>query len=236
MAERRPSRNWAAKPSHAGTQAQIIAVVAAIVVVGGLMIGFDKLSRDSRVPTAADTLCRVEQPPTEVLVLLLDMSDKFTEAQRLKVEHALNRLQSEVPRFGLIEVYAVDGSVDTLIRPVLSLCNPGRGDELNRLYQNPDLARKKWEGFTRSLTTETMRLLSTTGASSSPIMEAIQATGLRTFNQPRYEGLQKRLVVVSDLLQHVPGRMSHYRNIPSFDEFKQTPYFTEVRGGLASLK
>jgi hypothetical protein len=48
------------------------------------------------------------------------------------------------------------------------------------------------------------------------IFEAVQATALRTFGRPEYDGWTKRLVIVSDLLQNLPGRLNMYQRVPSF--------------------
>lgn len=187
------------------------------------------------VRTDPTTLCPIDRPPSEVMVILLDMSDEFTEPQKLKIQNELTKLQASVSRFGLIEAYAVDSLNHRVTRPVIHLCNPGTGDDLNRIYQNPELARLKWKGFMEKLNAELDRLMNIPQSWTSPIFEAIQATALRTFNRPDMEGVPKRLVIVSDLLQNVPGKLSHYVSMPSFEEFKQTPYFSEVRCDLKGV-
>jgi hypothetical protein len=67
---------------------------------------------------------------------------------------------------------------------------------------------------------------------TSPIFEAIQATALRTFGKPDYDGLTKRLVIVSDLLQNVPGELSMYDGVPSFAAFEKISYYSRVRSDL----
>ncbi len=235
MTDRLASRPWLQPPGPSPERGRMAAVGLAILVIGTVGVWLWVLGRQNFVPTDPNTLCPIDRAPSEVLVLLLDMSDEFTEPQRLKISNDLSRLQSDVQRFGLIDVYAIDGAGERVLRPVLQLCNPGNGEDLNRLYQNPDLAKKRWDDFSQRLNSELGRLMAGSGSPTSPIMEAIQATALRTFNMPGYQDLQKRLVVVSDLLQHVPGRLSHYESIPAFDTFKNTPYFTEVRADLTGV-
>jgi hypothetical protein len=190
-------------------------------------------SQTERVRTD-EALCPTDQAPSAVTVLLLDMSEEFTEAQRLKITNELERIKKDIPRFGLIEAYAVD-QVERVTKPVLHVCNPGTGDDLNRLYQNPELARAKWKEFSQELNTELERLMARSASPTSAIFEAVQATALRTFNRQEYEGVPKRLVLVSDLLQNVPGKMSQYQGTPPFDEFQRAPYFSEVRADLADV-
>jgi hypothetical protein len=70
---------------------------------------------------------------------------------------------------------------------------------------------------------------------TSPIFEAIQATALRTFGKPEYDGLPKHLVIVSDLMQNLPGGLSMYREVPAFEKFKNTSYFSRIRGELKGV-
>jgi hypothetical protein len=191
-------------------------------------------SQKELVRTDSNTLCPTDRPPSEVIVLLLDMSDEFSEPQRLKIANEFDQLKSRMARFGLIEAYAVDRLQQRVTKPVVHLCNPGTGADMNQFYQNPDLARKKWEGFVRQLDGELQRLMATPKSATSAIFEAVQATALRTFNRPEYEGLPKRLIIVSDLLQNVP-KYSQYNGVQPFKDFKRFPYYSDVHADLKGV-
>ncbi len=209
----------------------------AVILIGLLFVGLVLYVKGQAglVHTDQTTLCPTDRPLSEVIVVLLDMSDDFSEPQRLKIQNELERFMIQLPRFGLIEVYTVDRLEQQVITPVVHLCNPGTGDDLSRVYQNPDLARRKWGGFLRHLDAELERLMSSPETPTSAIFEAVQATALRTFNRPVYESLPKRLVIVSDLLQNVPGKLSQYQGIQPFQEFKRSPYYSEVRSDLTGV-
>jgi hypothetical protein len=204
--------------------------VALILIVGGATLALK--GRGASVPTDAVTLCPTKRPPSQVTVILLDVSSRFSEPQRLELQHELARLRDSIPRLGLVELYTVDKLRRRLTQPVNHLCNPGTGAELNQIYQNPQLARKKWEGFAGKLRADIDGEIKSKPHKTSPIFEAIQSTALRTFGRPEYDGLPKRLVIVSDLMQHVPGKLSMYKDVPPFDEFKNTDYFARVRTDL----
>jgi hypothetical protein len=195
-------------------------------------VGISWLGKSAFVQTNTETLCPSATPPSEILVLLLDMSDEFTEPQRLQILNELERFRSDVRQFGLIEVYAVDRIGERITKPVQHLCNPGSDADVNRLYQNPKMARERWESFSAKLEEELARLMATNESSTSPIFEAIQSTALRTFNLPRHDGIPKRLVLVSDLMQNVPGKLTQYRSTIAFSELKASSYFAEVRADL----
>jgi hypothetical protein len=209
------------------------AALALVLIAGGAALALK--SRSSAVPTDGKTLCPTKRPPSEIMVILLDVSDRFSAPQRLQLENQLTRLRDSVPRFGLVEVYTVAHRRWRLTAPYDHLCNPGNGAELNQMYQNPQLARKKWDGFAAKLRADIDKQMSSRPMKTSPIFEAIQSTALRTFGKPEFDGLPKRLVIVSDLLQHVPGGLSMYEKVPSFDAFKKTDYFARVRADLKGV-
>ena len=216
---------------------------AAKIVVLGLALAFLLTAatlvyikgQNAVIRTDSTTLCPIDRPPSEVTVLLLDMSDEFSEPQRLKIKNELDRLKSKIARFGLIEAYVVDRLDQRVTKPLVHLCNPGTGDDLNRLYQNPDMARRKWEGFVHQLDEKVELLMASPESPTSAIFEAVQATALRTFNRPENEAIGKHLVIVSDLLQNVPGKLSQYEHTPSFREFQSTEYFSQVRADLKDV-
>jgi hypothetical protein len=206
------------------------ALVAVVLMGAGAWLALK--GRSVAVPTDAATLCPTKRPPSEIDVILLDVSSRFSEPQRLQIQNQLSRLRDSIPRFGLVEVYTVDRLRRRVTEPVFHLCNPGTGADLNKIYQNPELAKKKWNGFATKLEADVDRQVARPPSKTSPIFEAIQATALRTFGNPGYDGLPQHLVIVSDLLQNVPGGLSMYQGVPSFESFKGTPYFSRVRSDL----
>lgn len=207
--------------------------VALFLIVAG--VGLSLKSRSVAVPTDADTLCPTDRPLADVTVILLDVSDRFSEPQRLQIQNHLARLRDSIPRFGLVQVYTVDRIGRRVTEPVFHLCNPGTGSDLSQIYQNPELARRKWNGFADKLASDIDRQISMSALQTSPIFEAVQATALRTFGRPEYDGLPKRLVIVSDLLQNVPGGLNMYESVPAFGRFRRAAYFSRVRADLRGV-
>ncbi len=219
----------------------VVSIVVAGVVLLGLLCGAVAayvFSRASYVATSAETLCPIDGPPAEVVALILDMSDRLAEVQLLSVRNHLDRmLQNELPRFAFVEVYTVQDKASAVAEPVIRLCNPGKGSELNRIYQNPELARKRWEqDFAGVLAAKLDELMAAPDSARSPIYEAVQAVAVRAFGKPDFDAVPKRLIVVSDLLQNVPDKGSHYRGVPNFDEFRASAYFSQVRADLRNVQ
>ena len=240
--DQRPSSSLRHSSQRRGRSVLAIGAAAAVLVaLVGVAVAAYVLSRASSVATDAATLCPVDEPPAEVVAVVLDMSDRLNEIQLLAVRNHLQRLlYSELPRFAYVETYAVQDRAGVVAEPLIGLCNPGRGDDLNRIYQNPELARRRWEqDFADVLSAKLDALLAAPDSASSPIFEAIQAVAVRSFGKPSFDGVSKRLVVVSDLLQNVPGEGSggsHYRGVPAFAEFRASPYFSAVRADLDGVR
>jgi hypothetical protein len=210
-------------------------LVVAILVLGGGGLYLWWRARTNYTEMDKETLCSVNAPPREIVSLILDVSDEFSESQQLAVINALTALQQTVPQFGRVDVYSVGRSPSQVIKPVLSICNPGDGATANELYENPQQVRKRWLEFSGRLRNEIVTLTASSGAPISPIMEAVQAAALRTFNDVNVAKVPRRLVVVSDLLQHVPGKFSQYDSVATFAEFKSSPYFSQVRADLSNV-
>jgi hypothetical protein len=208
--------------------------IAGLVGAGGWM--YFK-SNELRVAADAETLCRLDGALPELTVVLLDLSSTLSAVQKLDVKNELTRLRDTVPRFGRIEIFAVDDRAPRVLEPILTLCNPGRGDDMNEIYQNPRLALERWErDFASTLTAAIEKLLETPEAATSPIFEAIQAASLRTFDDPKLDQVaSRRLVLVSDLMQNVPGQLRMYNEIPAFAEFQKTPYWLDVKADLENV-
>jgi hypothetical protein len=229
------SRSSTGPSKEFATKARIAAAAAVALILIGLGTALALKGRAATVPTDPATLCPSKSPPSELLVILLDVSDRFSEPQRLQIQNQLTRLRDSISRFGLIEVYTVDRLSRRVTEPVSHLCNPGTGDDLNRIYQNPELARKKWQAFAAKLAGDVDRQISKPALATSPIFEAIQATALRTFGKPEHDGLPKRLIIVSDLLQNVPDGLSMYDGVPAFASFQTSPYFSRVQADLQGV-
>jgi len=118
---------------------------------------------------------------------------------------------------------------------VVHLCNPGSGTDVSRVYANPDQVAKRWRIWAASVATTIDKELSSDRQLVSPIFETVQAIGVRAFSQPMFDNRPKHLVIVSDLLQHVEGKLDMYRELPSFDDFKNTPYYRQIRTDLSDV-
>src|SRR5215510_5707270 len=104
---------------------RVIGAGLVLVALLGLAAWAYVVSQKSKVLADEATLCPTDRPVTEVDVMLLDLSDKLTDIQQLQIGNELERLREKLPRFALLEAYAVQGTARDIARPLIHLCNPG---------------------------------------------------------------------------------------------------------------
>lgn len=215
---------------------KIAALTLTLVALLGGGAGLYVVSKRSYVATDSETLCPKDRPVAELAVVILDVSDQLTDLQILAIKNDFKRVQRTIPRFGRVEVYTLQEASSAQPRSFIQVCNPGSGEDLNSLYQNPELARGRWEtSFDARLSDEIERLLRTDSDDQSPIYEAIQATVIRTLQRPEFDSVPKRLIVFSDLLQNVRGKQSHYQSVPDLESFKSATYFEQIRTDMSGV-
>lgn len=226
-----PLRNYSSAQASPGRLRAILSIGVATILIAWF-VALQMKGRSLAVHFDGMTLCPVDTTVNSVTAVILDVSDRFSDAQTLAVQYQLERIEAAIPRFGLLEVYTVERMGRGIAQPVVHLCNPGTDADVSSVYQNPARARARWQHFSDALHAELTAMLSHPAMSTSPIFETIQAVGLRTMDSPRFDSVPKRLIIISDFIQNVPSGLSMYRGVPDFDQFKQTPYYAQIRAHL----
>lgn len=232
MARARRSRR-AGRRGGAGDGWKIaLGAVLALIAFGGLGAVAWFSATVAPPPTLdAETLCPADGP-SAVTVVLLDVSDDLPEPARLQVRTRLLDLADAMPTYGLLELRVLSPD-DAAGRVLFSRCNPGTGEGLSSLTANPEAVRRTWdEGFRQPLTQLLEAGLPAAPADTSPIMRAIQRAAIDHFDGRAAEGRDKRLVVVSDMIENTPA-YSQYAGDLTFRRFAATPAFQDLRTDLA---
>ncbi len=209
---------------------KIAVVVAFVIVVGAVYLAI----LSSRRSLDPDTLC----PSTadSVTVLLVDVTDPMNTAQKQDFANQLAKLKNSVPRYGKLIVAKVDATSTGLLSPVITRCNPGTASDESSWTGNPLALQKQWKtGFDEPLTQAFDRLATATGAEQSPIMESIQSIALTELQKPGLDGVPKRLIVASDLLQNTHD-LSFYRDLPDPRTFTDGALFRRLRTDLRGVE
>lgn len=229
MPRRRPRTQRKARADLAGWM-----IIAGVVLVLGLVTSVWLEQRKTNPDLDRATLCPA-QGPASVTVVLIDATDDLSAPQARDFQNQLERLRAEIPRHGLLEVFLVRDTGDGLLQPTLSLCNPGRGSDVNEFVGNPQRTEARWRSAFQTPLDEAFQLaVSPSAASRSPILESIQSVALTALQPAERIGLARKLIVVSDLVQHTEA-ISFYRGLPEPGALEASPAFRQARTDLRGI-
>jgi hypothetical protein len=212
-----------------------IAVGAAVAVIFAVAMAawfFGRSLYEADAAIDKQTYCP-KSGPTSVTVVLIDRTDGINETQAAALRNFFDRWRDEVPVHGAFRVYDVAGG-EALPEPILSVCNPADLDNSNDLYGNAKFDKERYQDlFEGPIDALIDRMKSAEAAESSPIMEAVQAIAIREFGPKAAE--DKRLFIISDLLQHTAG-FSLYKQPPDVPSFRKTVYGQKLESDLRDVK
>lgn len=234
MAKRKRVRHSAAsKRSAHESRVGILKIACVAVGVAAIGAAYIVVAKGNRA-LDEETLCPTS--PASITVLLVDVTDPMTTAQRQDFRNQLTRLRNSVPRYGKLIVAKVDSAASNLLEPVIVRCNPGTAADVSELTGNPrSVQQAHQEGFIEPLDRAFQTLSAASGADRSPIFESVQSVALTELQPPEVANLPRRLVVVSDLLQNTDN-VSFYRGLPDDDALLSSPAFRRVRTDLTDVE
>ena len=138
-----------------------------------------------------------------VVRILIDKTDPWDTSGRGRLEKILREIKDNLIVNERISISVLDESGSETPTTVFDMCNPGRGDQANPLYNNPRRIHEKFETmFDRPLEEMLIDILKPGTAPRSPILEAIHNFPIARSND--------RLVIISDLMQN-SEKISFYR-------------------------
>lgn len=208
---RRPRR---ARPR--GDTLGVLLIAAAFVVLFALAAAGFYLRPP---PTDEATLCRTDQPVSAHTYVLVDATDRLEPRHRRKLSAVVTEERARLPRYGRFTLAAIRADRPQEPRILFSLCNPGDGRDANPLYQNTRRAQETWDAaFGDALDRAVRRAGGGRGANASPLLAGVRAAAADPDFGP--EIAARRFVLVSDLLEFMPGGFSLYDDAASFDTWR----------------
>ena len=186
----------------------IISVVAVLVIA--IIYTFVSVSSE-QIQRNKDNLCRVDGNFNKH-VIVLDITGRYSLIQHKTIRQAI---ENEVEGLALdeqLQLYFITDSVVAGAKPLMEVCNPGKGENIDSFTANKKLINKKWED---KLYKPLNKILSDfdanpTIAAKSPIFETIQMINNLSLKESK-EGTKTRFTIMSDFIQH-SDEYSFFRN------------------------
>ena len=178
-------------------QAIVNLVIVALLVgaVGYMMYRIQPAPYDER------TLCLVSDQLPAHTAVIIDKTDEYTPRQADLIKDVIRRTNDRLAVNERITLFELDAEGTFDPSGELTMCNPGRGDQVNPLFSNPRMIEEEYaEKFAGPMDAVLADLVVPKEAPSSPILEAVaRLAQTENFSQ---RAPRRRLVLVSDMLQN----------------------------------
>ncbi len=160
-------------------------------------------------PIDPETLCRTDSPLAAHTIILVDSTDKLEPRHRRRLAAVAQQERARLAQYERLTVMRIDWRNPREPKLLFSRCLPREPALANPLVENPRRAQERWNALFAEKMDTALRNAARGGAgNASPILEALGAA----IAEPDFgAGLaRRRLVLVSDLLEHQPDGFSLY--------------------------
>jgi hypothetical protein len=195
-----------------------------MLMVGGVVVGIVIVVINLPPPLQVDeeTLCPREHKTAGHTLVLVDWTDAYSEQQRRALRDIILTLRDDVQLHEQLSIHLITGNAEDAGAPRFTRCKPVELKNLNPLIHTWKRFHKRWlESFGEPLDKELVKLLQGGTAPQSPILESIEVIMWAHNFQGNLPS--RRLVIVSDLLQNVPGHSHLTGSPPDPCAFLETP-------------
>jgi hypothetical protein len=186
--------------------AGVVLIALAVLVLGGLGGAAFMLRAP---PTDAETLCRTDAPLARHTVVLVDSTDRLESRHRRKLHAVLAQERARLGQYDRLTIMRINVRRPQEPSILFSKCLPRPPEQTNPLFENARMTQQRWdEDFAEALDRALRSAQSGGPARASPIVASLRAVAA----DPDFgaEIPRRRLVLVSDLLEHDPEGFSLY--------------------------
>ena len=181
-----------------------------ILLFSSIIYSFISVS-SNQVKRNKDNLCRVDGQYNKHVVVL-DITGRYSLMQHKTIRAAVEDIVKNLELDEQLQLYFITDNVVSAVKPLMEVCNPGKGENVDGFVGNKKLVLQKWED---KLYKPLNKILSDfdanpTIAAKSPIFETIQMINNLSLKESK-EGTKTRFTIMSDFIQH-SDEYSFFRN------------------------
>ena len=187
-------------------------IAAAMLVLGGLGAATFLLRPP---PTDEETLCRTDAPLAAHTIVLVDSTDRLEPRHRRKLRAVLMQERARLGQYDRLTIMRLNVRRPQEPSILFSRCLPRPPEQTNPLFENARMAQQRWdEDFADALDGALRSAQSGGPARASPIIAGLRAVAADPDFGVEIPG--RRLVLISDLLEHDPEGFSLYAEVVDF--------------------
>lgn len=208
----------------------LIAVVVSILLAITVFIAMNRGADIDK-----NSMCRTDGNFDRQIVIL-DMTDNYNAIQVQQIKHIIENIVDHLDVTEQLQLYFIDSTLPSEIKPEFSLCNPGNGEGKSEIYSNPKLFKKRWEKRFHAPLREKMLALSGDYTSTkSPIIETIQAVNNIALPYVREDGRRYKVTLISDMIQNSDVLSFFTTTRSSLAHFVDSPGYIKTRTDLEDV-
>jgi hypothetical protein len=149
----------------------------------------------------AATLCPTDRPLAGHTVVIVDRTDRWTQAMGAALTQLVENAQRDTGRYEKFSIVSLDAQQS--VHPIFSVCNPGEPTLWSDLYRGRRYTARDFEQrFVGAAESVIEQIREPSEARTSPIVEYVHRwLGSDDFNASIR---QRRLILVSDMRQNSP--------------------------------
>ncbi|MDB5579939.1 MAG: uncharacterized protein JWR80_5115 [Bradyrhizobium sp.] len=222
-------RNRKAKESSQTLLAVALGSTGVLILAG--LLGAYWYVKSSRPELDTETNCP-KTGPRAIHVILFDRSDPISDQQGQRIRQSIDKYRVDAQFGTRFDLYTFEGDTTHTLQPKLSICALGKPEEANRLIQNPERVRQRYETRFSSVLNQTVAdLLRTTTQATSPIIESIRAAGISSFGPIEAGQVPLKLTLISDMVQHTK-QISQFQADVKFPDLAAMPIWITLQPRL----
>jgi hypothetical protein len=207
-----------------GNLAGILIILVVIGLIASIIYSFVSVS-SNQVKRNKENLCRVDGQYNRHVVVL-DITGRFSLLQHKTIRSHIEGIVKDLEVEEQLQFYFITDNPATVIKPLLEVCNPGKGENVDGFVGNKKLVLQKWED---KLYKPLNKILldfdeNQKTTKSSPIFETIQMINNLSLKKSK-KGTKIKFTIMSDFIQHSDD-YSFLRN--KVENFWASKYYQKV--------
>lgn len=198
------------KSSGSGRRLMTLVSIWAVILIAVGGFAAAAFMAGSR-PESAFALCQASPlKAASTTLVVVDATDTFTDDQQRRLKLTVEAERDRLPEGGRFVLVSLNPDAAWQPTQLISVCNPGKGETTNSLFVTRSKVEKRWQTLYADPIDKAVDQSLERGASErSPIIITLAAVLARADFDTRAMG--RRLVIVSDLLEHERNAYSQLR-------------------------